>query len=134
MKNKKTPLQRKNKKILIGASLAVVALFFFAYALVPLYNVMCDTLGINGKTNTAKIKNTAFVDTSRRITVQFLANTNANIPLIFRPTQQSIHLHPGQNKKITYYVKNLSDSTMTVQAVPSVTPGLAAKHLKKTAN
>lgn len=122
----------KNKKVLILSSLAVVAMFFFAYALVPLYNVLCNQLGINGKTNTTQVHNKAFVDKSRRIAVQFLASTNANIPLIFRPTQRSIHVYPGQNKKITYYVKNLSGNTMTVQAVPSVTPGLAAKHLKKT--
>ena len=132
MNNKTKNLKRKNKRILLWSLAAVVAMFFFGYALVPLYNVLCNTLGINGKTNAIQVKNKSLIDKSRVVTVQFLANTNASIPLIFRPTKRSIEIHPGQNTKITYYVKNLSDNTMTVQAVPSVTPGLAARHLKKT--
>jgi len=45
-------------------------MFLFAYALVPLYNVLCDKFGINGKTNTVQVRKKAFVDKSRNITVQ----------------------------------------------------------------
>nr|MCH9769730.1 cytochrome c oxidase assembly protein [Gammaproteobacteria bacterium] len=38
----------------------------------------------------------------------------------------------GQNTQIVYIAKNNSSHSMTVQAVPSVAPGLAASHLKKT--
>lgn len=127
-----TDVKRRNKRLLLWLTLAVVAMFFFGYALVPLYNVLCSTLGINGKTNTSKAANHSFVDKSRTITVLFLANNNANLPWEFKPLVRTIEIHPGENKKIAYYAKNMSNHTMTVQAVPSVTPGLAAGHLKKT--
>ena len=123
---------RSHKRIVIVLSLIVIAMFGFGYALVPLYNVLCQAWGINGKTSDTAVNSTALVDPSRTITVQFLATNNANLPWEFRPTVKKIELHPGENAKVTYFAKNNSNTTMTVQAVPSVTPSLAAAHLKKT--
>jgi cytochrome c oxidase assembly protein subunit 11 len=72
------------------------------------------------------------VDKSRSVEVQFLATRNAKLPWDFYPKLKSVTLHPGENKKIEYVAKNNSDHTMTVQAIPSVTPGLAANYLRKT--
>jgi len=44
--------KRSTKKLTGYLVLSVVAMFGFGFALVPLYDVMCDALGINGKTNT----------------------------------------------------------------------------------
>lgn len=123
---------KSHKKIVLLLSLFAFAMLLFGYALVPLYNVLCQALGINGKTNTTSIKNTALVDRSRNVSMQFLATNNAQLPWTFYPNIKKITLHPGENTKLTYYAKNNSNQTMTVQAVPSVTPGLAAAHLKKT--
>ncbi|MDG2664770.1 cytochrome c oxidase assembly protein, partial [Vibrio parahaemolyticus] len=40
-----------NKKLTVKLLLATLLMFGFGYALVPLYDVMCDALGINGKTS-----------------------------------------------------------------------------------
>ena len=45
---------------------------------------------------------------------------------------KSVKVHPGENKKVAFYAENETDNDMIVQAIPSVTPGIAAKHLKKT--
>lgn len=124
--------KKKNKRLLIILSTIGVGMFFFGYALVPLYNAMCNAWGINGKSPMRADGNSFTIDKSRTITVQFLGNTNANLPWEFRPTINSLQIHPGENAKFSFYAKNLSDHTMTVQAIPSITPGLAAKHLKKT--
>jgi len=123
---------RSRKKILIWLSILVVGMFFFAYALVPLYDVMCKALGINGKTTATSIRNTSYVDKSRVIAMQFLATKNENLNWTFYPNIKKITLHPGVDTKLTYFAKNNTNHTMTVQAVPSVTPSLAASHLKKT--
>lgn len=130
----KTPAQnRKNPKRLyyIMGSI-VVGMFGFGYALVPIYNVMCKQLNINGKTGGATAASYGTVDESRTITIQFLATRNAGMPWEFRPRQRSIRLHPGENKRIAYFAKNTTDHSMTVQAIPSVSPGVAAGYLKKT--
>jgi len=114
--------------------LMLITLFMFAFgfALVPIYNVMCKQLGINGKvSNEAKALSNG-IDTSRSIQVLFLATNNANLPWNFKPNISSIRIHPGENTRISYFAKNNTDHAMTSQAIPSIAPGLAAQYLKKT--
>jgi len=47
-------------------------------------------------------------------------------------TIKKIKIHPGEVAKLAFYAENQSDHRMTVQAIPSVTPGIAAKYVKKT--
>lgn len=123
---------KKQRRLLIVLSCFVVAMFGFGYAMVPLYNVLCSTLGINGKTGTQVALDDTGIDETRTITIQFLSTTNAYIPWEFRPRLRTIRLHPGENKAVAYFAKNNTDHDMIVQAIPSVTPGIAAKYLKKT--
>ena len=68
----------------------VIGMFAFGYAMVPIYNVMCKSLGINGKTGGQTEMAHGGVDESRTITVQFLATRNAYIPWDFRPKVRTI--------------------------------------------
>lgn len=125
---------QKTRRLLIILLICSVGMFGFGYALVPLYNVLCKNLGINGKTGIAPEAASAVtaIDRSRTITVQFLSSNNAYLPWKFYPYRRSIEIHPGENTYVSYYAKNLSNAAMTVQAIPSVAPGIAAKYLKKT--
>ncbi len=124
--------QTKNKRIVRWLLCVAVGMFGFGFALIPLYNVMCDVLGINGKTGGAVSAVSQHVDKSREIIVQFVANNNENLPWKFHPNTKQIEFHPGEITRISYFAQNDSNHDMTVQAIPSVTPGLAAKYLKKT--
>lgn len=123
---------KKQRRLVTILSLFVVGMFGFGYAMVPLYSVLCSTLGINGKTGNQVALDDSGIDESRTITIQFLATTNAYIPWEFRPRLRTIRLHPGENKTVAYFARNNTDHEMIVQAIPSVTPGVAAKYLKKT--
>lgn len=121
-----------NRKLAIILSVAVLGMFGFGYALVPIYNVMCKAFGINGKTNNYAENIDHSIDYSRTVTVQFLSSRNNYLPWKFVPLIKSIKVHPGENTKVAFFAQNETDENMVVQAIPSVTPGLAAKHLKKT--
>ncbi|MDI1352081.1 MAG: cytochrome c oxidase assembly protein, partial [bacterium] len=54
------------------------------------------------------------------------------VPWAFYPKIHSIKVHPGEIVKLAFYAENKTGHRMIVQAIPSVTPGLAAKYLKKT--
>jgi len=125
-------MQRKTKQALLYGLIAI-AMFGFAYALVPLYDVLCKALGINGKTSLVATKNVSHIDKSRTITMQFLATNNQNINWEFYPNQKEITVHPGADTKVSYYARNNTNETMTIQAIPSITPNRAANHLHKTA-
>nr|WP_086938400.1 cytochrome c oxidase assembly protein [Thaumasiovibrio occultus] len=108
-----------------------LGMFGFAFALVPLYDVFCDITGINGKTdNTPSLSSAAF-DNSREVTVQFVAYINPDLPWSFDPEIKQLTVYPGETHTINYTATNHSGSDAVGQAVPSVTPGLAAKHFNK---
>ncbi|MBL4647792.1 MAG: cytochrome c oxidase assembly protein [Gammaproteobacteria bacterium] len=124
---------QKNSKTLLVLVFIVVAMFGFGFALVPLYNVFCDVTGLNGKTNKeAAAAYVGSVDTSRTITVEFLTTNNAHMPWKFYSNVHQIKLHPGESRRVNFYAKNLSDHSMTGQAIPSVAPSIAARYLLKT--
>ncbi len=124
--------QKKTQRLALILLICAVAMFGFGYALVPLYDVLCKSLGFNGKTSGQVSSAVSSVDMTRLVTVQFLATKNANLPWKFYPYRTVVEVHPGQNTHVAYFAKNDSDHTMTVQAIPSVAPGPAAKYLKKT--
>ncbi|WP_153448307.1 cytochrome c oxidase assembly protein [Vibrio algicola] len=125
--------QGLNQKRLISyLLLGVIGMFAFGFALVPLYDIMCDKLGINGKTNTVAASSQGLtIDTSRKVLVQFISNVSPSIPWTFRPNQTEIFVHPGQVIKTTYHAVNNGNKAMIGQAVPSISPGLAATHFNK---
>lgn len=121
-----------NKKILIMLCFTTIGMFGFGFAMIPLYNVLCKNLGINGKTDKNAYIASNEVDLTRSIRVEFMTNNNNYLPWDFYPRLQHIQLHPGENILIYFAAKNNSNHPMTVQAIPSVSPGLAARYLKKT--
>jgi cytochrome c oxidase assembly protein subunit 11 len=116
--------------------LAIIPLlmFGFGFALVPLYDVFCDITGLNGKTGRVEASeiNIDQVDRSRTIEVRFLANTSTGLPWSFEPLVKKMAVHPGQIYEAVYRVRSASDNKTLGQAVPSVSPGLAAQHFNKT--
>jgi cytochrome c oxidase assembly protein subunit 11 len=100
--------------------------------MIPLYNVLCKNLGINGKTDKNAYLISHDIDLSRRVRVEFITNNNNYLAWDFHPRIQHVQLHPGENILVYFTAKNNSGRRMTVQAIPSVSPGLAAKYLKKT--
>lgn len=112
--------------------LTVGGMFCFGFALVPLYNVMCDITGFNGKTAGKYGGGEQEVVADREVTIQFLTNNNAGMPWEFRPRVRKIRVNPGKMQNAEFYVRNVADHTMVAQAVPSITPGNAAAYFHKT--
>jgi cytochrome c oxidase assembly protein subunit 11 len=124
--------QKANKKLAIRVVWVVVGSLLFAFALVPLYDVLCSITGLNGKTdNSAATLAKAKVDNSRLVTVQFVSAVMPGLGWNFYPKQTSITLHPGQIETVVFIAKNTTSEVVAGQAVPSVTPGKASSHLKK---
>ena len=122
----------RNKAVIKKLVLVVFAMFGFGFALVPLYDVFCDITGLNGKTNeTAVTYVDEGVDTSRTVTVQFITRTAKGIPWKFEPMINEVKVHPGEMKFVNFYAKNNASIDIVGQAVPSVSPGLAASYFQK---
>lgn len=123
---------QSNNKTVKKLLLVVVAMFGFGFALVPLYDVFCDITGLNGKTNdTAATYEDGGIDKSRTVKVQFITRNAKGIPWKFEPVINEINVHPGEMKLVSFYAKNKAEHAITGQAVPSVSPGLAANYFHK---
>lgn len=114
-------------------ALVAVGMFAFGYALVPLYDLLCEVTGLNGKTGRAEATVTGRtpVIEERWVTVEFTGQTMNGLPWEFRPAQKTMRVHPGQLSVALYEARNATGETITGQAVPSVAPNKAASHFKK---
>ena len=121
------------KRGVVKLTSIVFGMFAFGFMLVPLYDIVCEVTGFNGKTNGAyELSGQETVDKDRLVTVQFLTNRNANMPWSFRPAVRSVKVIPGELNEANFLVRNETESTMVGKAIPSVTPFKAADFLHKT--
>lgn len=117
------------------ARLLVVALAMFAFVfvvMVPLYNVLCDALGINGKTGGRYEAVATRVDESRLVTVQFVTTNNAGMPWEFKPSITAMKVNPGAVNSTVFLARNPLPQAMVAQAIPSISPARAAQYFHKT--
>ena len=119
-----------------AARLALVAIvmFGFGYAMVPLYDVICEITGLNGKTGrlTEKQAESSQLDQDRLVTIQFDTNVNSELPWKFGSMAKKMQIHPGEVNEAIFFAENLSTQTITGQAVPSVASAEASLYFKKT--
>ena len=121
-----------SKKTIKTLSFAVLGMFTFSFALVPLYNVFCEVTGLNGKielraTNDKNIE----IDNGRDISLQFVSHNNEEMPWTFKPSEDTIKIQTGKYHTATSYVKNKTKKKKVAQAIPSVAPSKEDAHLKK---
>ena len=130
------PRVHANPAIDTAVKLMLVAMAMFAFVfvvMVPLYNVLCDALGINGKTSgQAYTAAAAGVDASREVTVQFVTTNNAGMPWEFRPRRRMMTVNPGASNEAVFLARNPMPAAMVAQAIPSVSPSRAAAYFHKT--
>ncbi len=121
-----------NRRVVRRLLLAVAGMFAFGFALAPLYDVLCQITGLNGKTGgRVVVARPVAVDETRTVTVEFVASLNAAAPWEFAPKVTRMAVHPGQYYQTQFLARNLTGQALTGQAVPSVTPGPAARHFQK---
>ncbi len=126
-------IAKKNTKLVKVLVLVVLGMFGFGYALVPLYDVLCEVTGINGKVEAAAVDEVNYVvDKNREITVEFMTSLNEATPMVFRSELKKLKIHPGEYYTVNFYAENKTDKVMVARAIPSISPGLAAEFFKKT--
>jgi cytochrome c oxidase assembly protein subunit 11 len=124
---------RANRSLLIRLLLFTTGAFGFGYALVPLYDVLCDVTGFGNERRLAQ-KSVIDVkpDTSREIVVEFLAELPSNGNWEFKPVLARMTVHPGQLYTADFIAKNLTGRDTVAQAVPGMAPTRVAPYFHKT--
>lgn len=132
-----TVQKKSHKKVFIIGGVVAVCMYFFSFAIVPFYSLICKATGLNTSVPSGELLTAYAVsakkpaDLSREITVQFSAMNHMGMTWEFFPRIKSIKMHPGENAKVFFYAKNTQDKIMTVQAIPSMTPTAAISYFHK---
>ena len=125
--------QDSNKRLMVKLVGLAVGMFAFGFLLVPLYDVFCDITGIGGKfDNVPAVVDVQTPASERTVTVEFVATLNEYAPWEFRPAVAQIEVRPGEMYDTTFFARNLTERSITGQAVPSIAPGQANKYFQKT--
>jgi len=125
--------KRANRSLVYRLLIMTAGAFAFGWALVPLYNVLCTVAGIgSAQAKEGKVIVREAIDPNREITIEFVADPASVGSYEFRPTVASMRIHPGKLYDTEFYAKNLTSGASVAQAVPSISPTVAAKYFHKT--
>ena len=122
-------LVRKNTRTGLTVLGIVVGMIILAFASVPLYDLFCRVTGFGGTTQVSENLPDEIID--RTITVKFNADTNRNLPWLFKPEMREIKIKLGQRGVTSYTARNQATTPTTGMAVYNVTPLKAGQYFHK---
>ncbi len=125
--------KESNKSLALKLLLIAVAGLAFGFALAPLYDVVCDAIGLNGRADTTATEMTknVTVDKTRKVTVIFTGTTMPGLDWSFVANEPNLEVYPGEIKLTSYKAINQSAVDVVGSAVPSVSPEVASLYFKK---
>jgi cytochrome c oxidase assembly protein subunit 11 len=127
------PPNKANRKLVRQLWIFAAGSFAFGWALVPLYNVICDVTGYGDRTKLVEASTfTATEDQNRTVTIELISDSPSFGDWEFRPEQGSIEVHPGRLYEAKFYARNLRTKAVVAQAIPSIAPLQATKYFHKT--
>lgn len=126
---------KKHTKLVTILVLVAVGMFGFGYALVPIYDVLCEWKWIerDRPDDIKKVAEATYqVDMTREITIEFLTNLNESTPMEFRAETKQLKVHAGEYHTVNFYAKNKTDKPMKARAIASFSPAVTSTYFEKT--
>jgi len=128
----------KNRKTGLRLAVLVVLMFGFGFALVPLYELVCEVTGIETIEQRRQARNlrqdveaAGLQAQDRLITVRFDVTVNPSLPWSVTPETRKMEVEPGKSYRVDFKAVNRSGKTVTGQAIPSIVPWQASNYFAK---
>lgn len=126
-------VERENRMLTWKLLAFAAGAFGFGFALVPLYDVLCEVTGFG---NQKALQEARVVevrpDPDRLVTVEFVAELPNVGSWEFRPAVRTMRVHPGQLYQVDFVAINRTGRDTVAQAVPNIAPGKATAYFHKT--
>ena len=122
--------RRRNASLTRRLLLMTAGSFAFGFALVPLYDVICDIAGI--RVNAAPSGAVETAAAAREVTLEFVSALAPGSDWELMPAASAITVVPGRLQEAQFRIRSRAGRPATGQAIPSVAPAYAARYLQKT--
>jgi cytochrome c oxidase assembly protein subunit 11 len=127
------PKAKNHRRLTMQLGAIALGAFAFGFALIPLYDVLCDLTGFGNQKALAEVRvANETPDDSRSITIDFVADLPSVGNWEFRPVVASMVVHPGRLYETEFVARNLTGREQIAQAIPNVSPGRVASYFRKT--
>jgi cytochrome c oxidase assembly protein subunit 11 len=120
-----------DRSLLRQLLLMVAGSFAFGFALVPLYDVICEAAGIRVNDTPSAARESA-ATTDRTVALEFMPLVAGGGEFELVPVTTEMSLRPGKLYEAKFRIRNLASTPVVAQAVPSVAPATSARYLQKT--
>jgi len=122
--------RRENASLTRRLLVMVAGSFAFGFALVPLYDVICEAAGI--RVNDAPSAAAESAADDRRVALEFVSIVAPGGEWELTPLTRETVVQPGRLQEARFAIRSRASVPVTGQAVPSVAPSYTAKYLQKT--
>ena len=122
--------RRENASLTRRLLVMVAGSFAFGFALVPLYDVICEAAGIRVNDAPARITETAA--SGREVALEFMSILAPGGEWELVPETKEMTVQPGRLHEAKFLIRSRASVAVVGQAVPSVAPAYTAKYLQKT--
>ncbi len=129
MDDKNSKAEKSKLKTAFICAASFFLMFGLAYAFVPLYNLFCKQLGIDGTPQVALKAPERILE--RTLKVNFLSTIDKNLDWEFEPEQTSMTVRLGETALAFYRAKNRSDKPVKAMAVYNVQPDKTGVYFNK---
>jgi cytochrome c oxidase assembly protein subunit 11 len=123
--------RRRNGRLATGLAAIAIAMVGASFAAVPLYRLFCEATGYSGTTQRATAAPEQGKASEALVTVRFNAETATELGWEFRPLQDQVTVHPGEERVIAYRAVNRTSEPVTGTATFNVTPFKAGIYFNK---
>ena len=125
---------RASLNLAVAGKLALLAvlMFGFGYAMVPLYEKICEATGIRNLLNPDNVEDIVAhpSDPNRAIRAEFAPGRGAGVRIT--PSVEVLpQTRPGETYSVVYTLANESGKRIVGQAIPAYAPARAARWFKK---
>ena len=122
--------RKANRSLTRSLLLMVAGSFAFGFALVPLYDVICEAAGIRVNEAPSRMGESAAAD--RKVALEFVSIVAPGGEWELIPETKETVVQPGRLHEAKFVIRSRAAVPVTGQAVPSVAPSYTAKYLQKT--
>jgi cytochrome c oxidase assembly protein subunit 11 len=122
-------MQRRNGTTFVLLAVVVCGMVGLSFASVPLYRLFCQATGFGGTTQRAAAAPAQIADAI--VTVRFDASTAPELGWEFRPLENAVQVHPGEQREVFFRAVNRSSETVTGSATYNVTPAKTGIYFDK---